>query len=498
MLDKPLSLLKRISSVKRATRLPNKDNHVVITFVKKAPVACIDKHYLSFTIDISVLLGGHWWEGSKNTYKGLGTLKVPPINLNSKKLDQLVKALGPAYLRVGGSEADKANYFHNENNTEKEDESGLLLSYKTWDELHNFLARNQLKFIFTFKYGLFKRSDHGLWRGSESEKLLRYSKEKGYMIDVCELGNELNAYWAFHGLTSQPRAYKLAKDYETFAQLVRSYFPTCKVSGPGSAFWPLLGETIRPFSNITEKFLQSLKCELDIINWHYYPFQSTRSPIRTRTASIQSFLSPDALESYTKYSHTLRSMRDKHQPNAALWTGETGSAQCGGQPKISDRFASCFWWADQLGRGASLGQSVMVRQSLIGGEYGLIDRLTLKPKPDYWVSWLWGKLIGQLAYQVNNNDKQVKIYCHNSKEAEGYILLIINMSSNYKNIKHSGFGHTTKQYEITAKKLTSKKVFINGIKPKLIKGKLELSDFPQLPKLNTVKPYSINFWCCSH
>jgi len=102
------------------------------------------------------------------------------------------------------------------------------------------------------------------------------------------------------------------------------------------------GEAIKSLSNITEKFLQSLPFELDIVNWRYYPFQSTRSPIRTRTANIQSVLSPDSLESYAKYSNALRSLKDKHQPNATLWTGETGSDQCRGQPKILDRFASCF------------------------------------------------------------------------------------------------------------------------------------------------------------
>jgi len=103
--------------------------------------------------------------------------------------------------------------------------------------------------------------------------------------------------------------------------------------------------------------------------------------------------------------------------------------------------------------------------------------------------------MGLLAYQVNNNDKYIRTYCHSAKESGKYILLIINMSSKTKTINHSGFGVCTRHYEITAKKLTSKKVLINGIRPKLIKGKLKLSDFPKLPQDNTIKPYSINFWC---
>ncbi|TBR38328.1 glycoside hydrolase [Marinomonas agarivorans] len=465
--------------------------------MQNTPVACVEPHYLSFSIDISVLVGGYWWEGSQKIHKGLGALRVPPINLNQKKLDQLVKALGPAYLRVGGSEADKIHYFSSD------EEGSLLLTKQIWDDLHEFIQRNHLKFTFTFKYGLFKRKEHGAWQGSEIQNLLEYTHNKGYQIDVCELGNELNAYWAFHGLTSQPKAQKLAADYARFIEQIRSNLPNCRISGPGSAFWPRLGETIKPFSNITDKFLASLEHKLDIIDWHYYPFQSTRSPVRTRTATIQSVLSPDSLEDYVKYAQQLRTMRDKYQPQAMLWTGETGSAQCGGQQKISDRFASSFWWADQLGQGAVCGQSVMIRQSLIGGDYGLIDRLTLKPKPDYWMSWLWGKLMGQLVFPVTSSDKYVRVYCHRSQEKQHtdnngagcYTLLIINMSDKTKLIDYSGFGVPHCCYELRAKKLTAKKVFINGVRPKLKKGKLSLEDLPTLPITNEVAPYSINFWC---
>ena len=163
----------------------------------------------------------------------------------------------------------------------------------------------------------------------------------------------------FTAFLSQPRALHLARDYEKFYQVVREKFPTALISAPGSAFWPKLGETIRPISNITPKFLSELRVKLDIVDWHYYPFQSDRSPVRTRKARIEHLLDPKSFEYYRKYSNRLRILRDFHQPQAALWTGETGSAQCGGQPDLSDRWVSSFWWADQLGMGARLGQKLI-------------------------------------------------------------------------------------------------------------------------------------------
>ena len=469
---------------------------VSVRLAKPAPVAEVDECYLSFSLDISVVAGGFWWEGSAGTRRGLGTLRIPPLDLNSTKLDTLTRALAPAYLRVGGSEADKIHYFA----APAAEPNSLVLTQSMWDNLHQFLQRNGLKFAFTVKYGLFERKQHGQWCASEVEKLLQYSQARGYRIDVCELGNELNAYWAFHGLRSQPRAFTLAVDYDRFARVIRQYLPAARIIGPGSAFWPKLGETIRPFSNITRKFLEVCRehqTPLDIVDWHYYPFQSQRAPVRTRTATRSSMLKPRALNDFAKYSRELRAWRDEYFPTAELWTGETGSAQCGGQPKLSDRFISCFWWADQLGQGALEGQKVMIRQSLVGGEYGLIDRLTHKPRPDYWLSWLWKSLMGTRVFAVECPHHMLRAYCHDTPGG-GKTLLLINLSARPLQPRIAGFGTPVRQYALTAKKLTSKKVRINGCKARYQGGAFRLEDFPaaavsgDMP--GEIPGHSIHFW----
>ena len=475
---------------RRATR---HQKQVTISLQKTQPSHQVDKRYLSFSIDISVLAGGYWWDGSQGFQKGLGTKKAAPLNLQQSKVDKFVLALGPAYLRVGGSEADHLHYF----TTHTTQPDALVLTRTIWDDLHTFCQRNQLKLMFTFKYGLFRKSLHGNWQGDDVQRLLEYSNANQQIISVCELGNELNAYWTFHGIHAQPAARKLAKDYDTFIQLIRTFSPNSKIAGPGSAFWPRIGETIKPISNVTAKFLASIKENLDIVDWHYYPFQSSRSPIKTRPATPKNLLSPRSFIDYGKYLSQLTIYRDRFQPQAEVWTGETGSAQCGGEAKLSDRFISSFWWADQLGRGATLGQKVMIRQSLIGGDYALINKATLKPNPDYWVSWLWGKLMGEKVYQVKSSDPDIITYCHSAKKTEKCTLLIINLTPFPKRIKCQGFGSKKKRFELTAKALTADKVLINGIKPKFNGGKVKLKDFPTLSKLDLISPYSINFWCFS-
>ena len=54
---------------------PRKPVHPVkLTQTCSRSVAEIDTRYLSFSIDISLLAGGHWWEGAMDTRRGLGTL----------------------------------------------------------------------------------------------------------------------------------------------------------------------------------------------------------------------------------------------------------------------------------------------------------------------------------------------------------------------------------------------------------------------------------------
>ena len=475
-------------------RVAPQGSHALVILKSFDAVHEVDERYLSFSIDISVLAGGFWWEGASNARAGLGTIRVPPINLNQKKLDVLVQHLGPAYLRVGGSEADKIHYFRAPLN----EKNRLVLTKDQWDQLHAFIQRNGLKFSFTFKYGLFKRKQHGKWQASEIEALLRYSENNNQQIDVCELGNELNAYWAFHGIRAQPRAKNLAVDYHEFAQTILAYMPDARIIGPGSAFWPKLGETIKPFSNITAKFLETCKAQntpIHIVDWHYYPFQSLRSPVRTRTANLRAFLKPRSLNEFKKYAQNLQILKTSHRPEAEIWTGETGSAQCGGEPKLSDRFVSCFWWADQLGLGARCYQSVMIRQSLVGGEYGLIDRLTLKPRPDYWLSWLWKQLMGTHVYEVKTEHHLLRTYCHSNPSGHGKTLLLINLSARSMDITTDEMGDVKEQYQLTAKRLRSKRVRINGIKARFKQGQFSLEDFKSDAISYRIAGHSINFWC---
>ena len=87
-----------------------------------------------------------------------------------------------------------------------------------------------------------------------------------------------------------------------------------------------------------------------------------------------------------------RKLRDAFAPGKPLWLTETADAACGGNP-WARTFLDTFRYLDQLGRLAKQGVEVVAHNTLVASDYGLLDDVTLTPKPNYWGALLWRKLM---------------------------------------------------------------------------------------------------------
>ena len=149
-----------------------------------------------------------------------------------------------------------------------------------------------------------------------------------------------------------------------------------------------------------------------------------------------------------------------------IWLGESGHAQCGGQPDSSDRFEGTFWWLDQLGAMARRGHQVVVRQTLSGSNYGLIDDVTLEPRPDYWASVLWRRLMDVRALDVIRDEVEpsVRTYAHCTRDRPGAVtVLAINLDPERSvRIDVEGLGNTKEMHLLTAEALDSVELMLNG------------------------------------
>ncbi len=437
--------------------------------------ARLPDEYLSFSIDTSQLVGGKWWNpDAPGSELGSGTVKAPPIDLNRPQLDKLVSALAPAYVRIGGSEADKV-FYNMQSDQSGNPPSGYdsVLSKAEWDSANGFAKRNGLKLVFTLNAGPGARNINGTWDPTNAESLLVYSAKQGYSVAGWEFGNEVNIYWFVHGLNKQVSPKQYISDFKGVKTLVKQYFPDALISAQGSAYWPVLGEPLNYFYHFLPDFMKADGQDTDVVSWHYYPQQSKRGPVATRRAFPGRLLNVNNLNEVSYWASEIRSMRNQYAPNAQTWMGETGNAQFGGEPGLSDAYLGGLWWLDQLGLLARYNTQVVVRQTLTGMNYGLIDDATLMPRPDYWNSLLWKKLMGEEVYKtgvLGDHTESLRVYAQSLPGMRnGYTILIINLDPK-KSARISIPDFVDRPFEIyglSTPDLFSQTLLLNGVQLKL-------------------------------
>ena len=248
----------------------------------------------------------------------------------------------------------------------------------------------------------------GAWNPDNARSLIAYTRAHGYPVDVWELGNEINAFPLTHGRWLSGARY--ANDVRRARALLDELHDPGRLAGIGSAYWPVLGEG----RGVMGDTLQAAGGALDIVTWHYYPQQSHRCPLATRRASPALTPAPERLGDVDRWAQRVEASVHEHAPHAAVWLGETASAQCGGEAGVSDSFADALWWLDELGRMSRRGQPVVVRQTLSGSDYGLVDDRTMQPNPSYWASWIWRNMMGTrvLDAVVEPAAPAVRAYAH--------------------------------------------------------------------------------------
>jgi heparanase len=368
----------------------------LLAFAGDRAAARIDEKFLSFAIDTAQVVGSRFWAPPGQGEGLLDTARVGRFDFDRPRLRRLAAALAPAYLRIGGTDADWTRYHLGDGPPPPgSPKARAVLTRQRWDEVNHFAQDLGLRLVFTLNAGPSARDREGGWDPQNARELMSYSAARGYPVDVWELGNEVNAFPLVHRLWLTPARYAL--DLGRARALIDELAPEARLGGPASAFWPVLGEW-RPF---LDGVLKRARDTIDVVSWHYYPQQSYRCPIATRRAASERMLSPGELADVDRWANLVEHAAGTHAAKAAVWLGETGSAQCGGEPGFSDGFADALWWADLLGRMARRGQEVLIRQTLAGSNYGLLDEESLTPNASYWASWLWRQLMDRRVLAVD-------------------------------------------------------------------------------------------------
>jgi heparanase 1 len=453
---------------------------VVVSLRTEKAVAETDRRYLSFAIDSSQLVGGKWWSPDPQKSEE----RIPAFDFTRPALKKLAAALSPAYLRIGGTEADKLYYDLSDHPPpEPPAPYTYVMTKAQYDGMAAFAIDAGFDIMFTLNAGPGPRDPATKrWTDTNAKSLVSYSASKQYPVKVWELGNEINGYGLVFGLEWAQTGPGFAADMAAAKSMIKQVDPSAKFAAPACSFWPEFGE----MGEIMPSIMASGGGLPDVVTWHYYPQQSYRCPIKSVEAGPAVMLKKERLDDVLIWQRKVAGMEAQNSPTAESWLGESGNAQCGGAPGVSDRFAGSFWWLDLLGLMARNGQKVVVRQALSGSNYGMINDSTLVPNPDYWISVLWKRLMGTtvLDAALPEGEATIRAYAHCAAASSGggvvFAAINLNASKEKTAVLEGIPGGGIELYVVSADSLDSAVVKLNG-------AELKINSDGTLPALAPVK-----------
>jgi heparanase 1 len=455
------------------------DTRQHLTIATDHAVAQVSDRFLSIAIDTAQVVGGNFWTPGQTDSGGTGP--VPAFDFTRARLAALTRPLGHAYLRIGGTDADRTFYALGAAPSPTPPPNyQWTLTRAEVDALSTFARADDLQVLFTLNAGAGPRTNGGPWQPDNARELIRYATAQEIPVAAWELGNEVNAYAVVLGFSLAASDY--AADVRTARALLAAEAPTAKLVAPASAYWPIIGE----LGGLLPAFAKIGGNTVDALTWHYYPQQSARCPVAVRSATPTRLLDPDNLDEIDRWADdVLSAQKSAPSPSPEIWLDETSNAQCGGAPGISDRFVSSLWWLDELGKMARRGTPVVIRQSLTGADYGLISEPSLDPRPDYFASVLWRKLMGARALAASTKSlPNLRLYaqCASADFPAGAVtVLAINLDATATpELAFDNLGGEPSAYLVTADDLQASTARLNG-QPLLV------GDDGSLPPLTAAK-----------
>uniref|UniRef100_A0A804R1M5 Heparanase-like protein 3 n=1 Tax=Zea mays TaxID=4577 RepID=A0A804R1M5_MAIZE len=376
-------------------------------------VAATGEDFVCATLD--------WWPPDKCDYGtcAWGRAGLLNLDLSNKVLLNAVRAFSPPLLlRLGGSLQDKVMYGYGagrpcapfvRNASEMHGFSQGCLPLRRWDDLNAFFRRSGAKVVFGLnalngRVPLPDGSMGGPWDYTNAASLIRYTANKGYRIHGWELGNELSGT----GVGARVGADQYAADVIALKALVddvyRSEPSKPLVVAPGGFFdqaW------------FTELVVKTGPDLLSVVTHHVYNLGPGRD-----THLIDKILDPSTLDGMVSTFSDLQRLLKSTGTSAVAWVGEAGGAYNSGRHLVTDAFVFSFWFLDQLGMAARFDTKSYCRQSLVGGNYGLLNTTTFQPNPDYYSALLWHRLMGTKVLAVTfSGTNKIRAYAHCARDS---------------------------------------------------------------------------------
>ncbi|KAF6141810.1 hypothetical protein GIB67_031877 [Kingdonia uniflora] len=387
-------------------------------------IASIDDDFICATLD--------WWPPEKCDYGtcSWGHASLLNLDLYNNLFLNAVKAFSPLKIRLGGTLQDKVIYETGDpqepchqfvkNTTNMFGFTNGCLPMWRWDQLNKFFRKAGAVIIFGLNAlnGRILASDGssvGPWDSRNAASLIRYTVNKGYTMYAWELGNELSG----NGVGTRVTAAQYASDVIQLHSIVKDIYGGVNeplIIAPGGFF----------DANWYKELVDKTPNSLDIVTHHIYNLGPG-----VDTHLVDKILDPTYLDGEAKTFSSLKNILKSSATSATAWVGEAGGAYNSGHNLVTNAFIFSFWYLDQLGMSSTYNTKTYCRQTLIGGNYGLLNTTTFVPNPDYYSALLWHRLMGRTVLLTSfSGTKKLRAYSHCAKQSQGITLLLINLDGN--------------------------------------------------------------------
>ncbi|KAK3140077.1 hypothetical protein QOZ80_5AG0395320 [Eleusine coracana subsp. coracana] len=385
-------------------------------------IASTSNEFVCATID--------WWPPEKCNYDQCpwGQASVLNLDLTNPLLAKAIQAFSPLRVRVGGSLQDQVVYgtpnLGSPCNPFSKVSGGLFgfsqgcITMERWDAINALFMNTGA--VVTFGLNALQGRQQirkgvwgGAWNSSNAQEFMEYTVSMNYPIDSWEFGNELSG----SGIGASVGVEQYGKDIVELQSIINQLY--------GNSTKPLV---VAPGGFYDQKWFARLlevtgPNVLNAMTHHIYNLGAGNDP-----QVANRILNPQYLSGVSDTFRGLQLTIQRHGSWSAPWVGEAGGAYNSGSRQVSNTFLNSFWYLDQLGQSARYDTKVYCRQTLIGGNYGLLDTNTLLPNPDYYSALLWHRLMGTRVLSIDiSGSSYLRAYVHCGKEKGGVALLLLNL-----------------------------------------------------------------------
>ena len=463
----------------------------------------VDPCLVSYNVEMTEVTGGTFWKAYTDAqvdgteefpvikdWTNMGNLQqwYDPIDTTNPRLIKLAKDLGPAWIRVSGTWANKTYYDFEGKYADGTVPEGFqnVLTKQQWLNLLDFVKAVNGKLLVSIANCPGIHAADEPMPFEQADLLFRTSKEYGVPIAAAEFTNEPN----LAALSGLPKGYTPAdhaRDHDLFGAWLKENYPECLFVGPCTVgdinlFGALSGAgggMAAGFQIVTtEQLLGDYKSPMDVFSYHYYNGVSERGAAMGGHWPYEAALSEQYLAVAANCARQYVDRRDKYVPGGQMWVTESGDAGCGGNTWAST-YVDVPRTLNELGEFCTVTDGIIFHNTLASSDYGYLKHGTFVPRPNYFAVLLWNTLMGTTVYDSGYPVAEgAHVYCHSRRDGkEGCTWLVINNSQEPTTLE---LPKAAEVYALTGNgKLRSRTMCLNG-------KELVLGENDELPDLSGV------------